>query len=160
MSFIGAVKEGNVYAPGYFLAHEECVRETRQFAQNSALVQTTDEGGKYVPMGTAYPTNDGNAIGITYEDVDVTTGNLSVLVATPVIDSPLNGSKTILDISHPTFKVAYPILDISDAGVYATDSRISVIYKRLQVKWLEQISGAIVHINIATIHWLSLVDIF
>lgn len=82
MSFIGAVKEGNVYAPGYFLAHEECVRETRQFAQNSALVQTTDEGGKYVPMGTAYPTNDGNAIGITYEDVDVTTGNMPGSVVT------------------------------------------------------------------------------
>lgn len=82
MSFIGAVKEGNVYAPGYFLAHEECVRETRQFAQNSALVQTTDEGGQYVPMGTAYPTNDGNAIGITYEDVDVTTGNMPGSVVT------------------------------------------------------------------------------
>ena len=82
MSFIGAFKEGNVYAPGYFLAHEECVRETRQFAQNSALVQTTDEGGQYVPMGTAYPTNDGNAIGITYEDVDVTTGNMPGSVVT------------------------------------------------------------------------------
>lgn len=82
MSFIGNVDEGSVYAPGYFLAHEECVRETRQFAQNSALVQTTDEGGKYVPMGTAYPTNDGNAIGITYEDVDVTTGAMPGSVVT------------------------------------------------------------------------------
>lgn len=82
MSFIGEVKQGTIYAPGYFLAHEECVRETRQFAQNSALVQTTDKGGKYVPMGTAYPTNDGNAIGITYEDVDVTTGDMPGSVVT------------------------------------------------------------------------------
>lgn len=81
MSFIQN-ETSAVYAPGYFLAHEECVRETRQFAQNSALVQTTDEGGKYVPMGTAYPTNDGNAIGITYEDVDVTTGNMPGSVVT------------------------------------------------------------------------------
>lgn len=82
MSFIGTVENGKVYAPGYFLAHEECVRETRQFAQNSALVVTADNGGKYVPMGTAYPTNDGNAIGITYEDVDVTSGNMPGSVVT------------------------------------------------------------------------------
>lgn len=91
MSFIGTVEEGLVYAPGYFLAHEECVRKTREFAQNSALVVTADNGGKYVPMGTAYPTNDGNAIGITYEDVDVTTGNMpgSVVTKGVVIESRL-----------------------------------------------------------------------
>lgn len=72
MSFI-AKSEGQAYEPGYFLAHEECTRVTKEFAQNSALVKTADNGGKYVPMGTAYPTNDGNAIGITYEDVDVTS---------------------------------------------------------------------------------------
>lgn len=82
MSFIQHDEKSKVYAAGYFLAHEECVRETRQFAQNSALVQTTDNGGKYVPMGTAYPTNDGNAIGITYEDVDVTTGDMAGSVVT------------------------------------------------------------------------------
>ena len=82
MSFIEEKKTGKVYAPGYFLAHEECVRETRQFNKNSALVQTADNGGKYVPMGTAYPTNDGSAIGITYEDVDVTTGNMPGSVVT------------------------------------------------------------------------------
>ena len=82
MSFIGAVEKGVVYAPGYFLAHEECERKTRQIAQNSALVVTADNGGKYVPMGTAYPTNDGNAIGIVYEDVDVTTGDMPGSVVT------------------------------------------------------------------------------
>ena len=82
MSFIGAVEQGKVYAPGWFLAHEECERKTRQIAQNSALVVTAANGGKYVPMGTAYPTNDGNAIGIVYEDVDVTTGNMPGSVVT------------------------------------------------------------------------------
>lgn len=82
MSFIGAVEQGKTYAPGWFLAHEECVRETREFAQNSALVATADNGGKYIPMGTAYPTNDAYAIGITYEDVDVTTGNMPGSVVT------------------------------------------------------------------------------
>lgn len=82
MSFVQNDETSKIYAPGHFLAHEECVRETREFAQNSTLVQTTDKGGKYVPMGTAYPTNDGNAIGITYEDVDVTTGNMPGSVVT------------------------------------------------------------------------------
>ena len=91
MSFIGAVEQGIVYAPGHFLAHEECERKTRQIAQNSALVVTADNGSKYVPMGTAYPTNDGNAIGIVYEDVDVTTGNMpgSVVTKGVVIESRL-----------------------------------------------------------------------
>ncbi len=84
MSFIKNNTDSKVYAPGYFLAHgeENVTRETREFAQDSTLVQTTEEGGKYVPMGTAYPTNDGNAIGITYEDVDVTHGNMPGSVVT------------------------------------------------------------------------------
>ena len=82
MSFIQNDTSSQVYAPGYFLAHEECTRETRQFNSNSALVKTAANGGKYVPMGTAYPTNDGYAIGITYEDVDVSTGNMPGSVVT------------------------------------------------------------------------------
>ena len=75
MSFIGAEKQGQTYAPGWFLVtDEDCVRKTRQIAQSGAT--TTAEGGKYVPMGTAYPSNDANAIGIVYEDVDVTDGDM------------------------------------------------------------------------------------
>lgn len=80
MSFIGAVEQGKTYAPGFFLAHEECVRETREIPQAGAI--TADNGGKYVAMGTAFPSNDGNAIGIVYEDVDVTTGNMPGSVVT------------------------------------------------------------------------------
>ena len=104
MSFINLNDQGTVYAPGYFLAHEECVRETREIAQDSALVQTAADGAKYVPMGTAYPTNDGNAIGIVYEDVDVTTGNMpgSVVTKGVVIESRLpvtlaDAAKTALE---------------------------------------------------------------
>ncbi len=84
MSFIGATEQGKTYAPGYFLAHndENITRETREIAQNSAFVVTDDKGTKHVPMGTAYPTNDGNAIGILYEDVDVTVGNMPGSVVT------------------------------------------------------------------------------
>lgn len=80
MSFISGSK-GQVYEPGYFLANnEDCTRETREFSQSNAI--TTEYGGKYVPMGSAYPSNDSNAIGITYEDVDVTNGNMPGSVVT------------------------------------------------------------------------------
>ena len=84
MSFIGKEVKGTVYAPGYFLAvgDEEVTRETRQFAQSSALVVTDEFGTKHIPAGTAYPTNDGNAVGITYEDVDVTVGDMPGSVVT------------------------------------------------------------------------------
>lgn len=84
MSFIGDVQKGETYSPGYFLAYndENVTRETREFAQNSALVVTSADGTKHIPMGTAYPTNDGNAIGIAYEDVDVTVGNMPGSVVT------------------------------------------------------------------------------
>ena len=84
MSFITTPdSQAKVYAPGWFLKNNEaCTRETREFAQNSALVKTADNGGKYVPMGTAYPTNDANAIGIAYEDVDVSSGNMPGSVVT------------------------------------------------------------------------------
>ncbi len=84
MSFIGEVKQGTVYAPGFFLANgdEEVVRETREASASSALVVTDENGTKHIPMGTAYPTNDGNAIGILYEDVDVTVGNMPCSVIT------------------------------------------------------------------------------
>jgi len=80
MAFIGEKNEGKIYQPGYFLAHDDCVRETRQIAQAGAT--TTDSGAKYVKMGTVYPANDATAIGIVYEDVDVTVGDMPGSVVT------------------------------------------------------------------------------
>ena len=82
MAFIGAGTKGATYAPGYFLANndENVIRETRQIAQSGAV--TIEDGSKYVPMGTAYPSNDANAVGITYEDVDVTVGDMPGSVVT------------------------------------------------------------------------------
>lgn len=82
MSFNQA-KTGIGYAPGWFLAdNEHCTRETRQIAANHAQVKTAANGGKYVPMGAIWPSNDANAVGIVYEDVDVTTGNMPGSVVT------------------------------------------------------------------------------
>ena len=94
MSFIGDVKQGKTYAPGYFLAHEECTRETREMPASGDLVTTTSEGAKYVKMGTVFPSNDGNAVGIVYEDVDVSTGAMpgSVVTAGEVYEDRLPAS--------------------------------------------------------------------
>lgn len=80
MSFITNA-QGKTYAPGWFLAHEECTRKTYQVAQNNYAVVTEGET-KHVPMGVAYPSNDSSAIGIVYEDVDVTTGAMPASIVT------------------------------------------------------------------------------
>ena len=81
MAFIGDVKKGTLYAPGYFLAHndEGVTRETKQIAQEGA---TAVNDTKYQKMGTPYPSNDGNCIGLLYEDVDVTVGDMPGSVVT------------------------------------------------------------------------------
>ena len=74
MAFIEPVKQGVVYAPGYFLAHEECVRKTYEISDSGVVADAN--GGKHVACGTPYPSNDGNCIGLLYEDVDVTAGDM------------------------------------------------------------------------------------
>jgi len=77
MSFSIHNETNTVYAPGWFLANnEDCDRKTRQISAADARVKTVAGGGKYMPMGSIYPSNDGNAVGIVYEDVDVTTGDM------------------------------------------------------------------------------------
>lgn len=81
MAFIGATQMGTVYAPGYFLANnEDCTRLTHEISAEGAV--TTANGGKYVPMGSPYPAAGANCIGLVYEDVDVTEGNMPGSVVT------------------------------------------------------------------------------
>ena len=80
MSFIQSDNTSKVYAPGHFLAHEECVRKTYEVAQSGATTEAN--GTKYVKMGTPYPANDATCIGLVYEDVDVTTGNMPASIVT------------------------------------------------------------------------------
>lgn len=66
---------------GWFLAHDEAIeRKTYQIKQTGA----TDDGngGKYVRAGTVYPANDATAVGIVYEDVDVSGGDMPGSVVT------------------------------------------------------------------------------
>lgn len=91
MSFINAnAASGQAYAPGWFLAdNEHCDRKTRQMAAASGVSGVN--GGKYIPMGSAWPSNDGNAVGLVYEDVDVTAGDMpgSVVLAGTVYEDRL-----------------------------------------------------------------------
>lgn len=81
MSFYTDTKTEKTYAPGWFLAiAEPCERHTHQMEQANATDDGT--GGKHIPMGTIYPANDDTAIGIVYEDVDVTSGDMPGSVVT------------------------------------------------------------------------------
>lgn len=125
MAFIGAGTKGTVYAPGYFLAanDENCVRETREIAQSGA-VEVAD-GTKYVPMGTAYPSNDSNAIGLTYEDVDVTVGNMPGSVVTKGIVYEDRLAVTGADYSAVTLK---NLVSPKAQGWYESDGEVSPTY--------------------------------
>ena len=106
MSFIGEATKNKIYQPGYFLAHADCKRVTKQMPQAGS--QTADNGGLYVPMGTIYPADDATAIGIVYEDVDVTSGDMpgSVVTAGTVWENRLtisDAAKTALEGKGFTF---------------------------------------------------------
>lgn len=116
MSFIGQVDQGVVYTPGYFLAHEECERKTREIAQSHAQVVTAANGAKYVPMGAFYPANNSSTVeGIVYEDVDVTKGNMPgsvVLSGVVYLDrlpaAPESGVQAALAAKGFTFVTSAP----------------------------------------------------
>lgn len=57
-----------------FLASEKFVAFPEAIDATNYNVQTDDEGKKYVPAGTVYPTNDTKAIGVTINDVYVNDG--------------------------------------------------------------------------------------
>lgn len=120
MSFLGNVEKGRNYHPGYFLAHEECERKTRQFAQANAT--TAANGSKYIPMGSFYPANDSSTVeGIVYEDVDVTTGDMPgsvVLSGVVYLDrlpvAPASGVQAALEAKGFMFKTKAP--DVTRPG--------------------------------------------
>ena len=113
MSFISN-DSGKVYAPGYFLSHEECTRKTKQIPQT--LATTAANGTKYVKMGTPYPSNNSSAVGFVYEDVDVTTGNMpgSVVLAGEVVEDRL---PVDLDSDAKTALQALGFTFVSEASV-------------------------------------------
>lgn len=75
MSYFDGPNTGYGWAAGHFLADDEtCIRKTMTIAANHSQVVTRDDGCKVVPAGAVIPSNDGNAKGILFEDIDVTNG--------------------------------------------------------------------------------------
>jgi hypothetical protein len=72
---------GRVYAPGWFLAEEECSRETAQISASHSQAVTIG-ATKIVPAGAVIPANGSTAKGILYEDVEVTTGDMPGSIVT------------------------------------------------------------------------------
>lgn len=114
MSYIDRNNQGKAYAPGYFLAHEECERVTKEFPVSGAT--SASNGAKYWKAGSFYPANSsGTVIGITYEDVDVSTGAMpgSVVVKGKVyLDrlpaAPESGVQSALEGKGFTFVTSAP----------------------------------------------------
>ena len=81
MSF-NASKTNIGFQPGYFLASADCERKTFTIPQESDFVVTLEDGTKYFPAGFPIYDDDENLIGLVYEDVDVTTGDMPGSVVT------------------------------------------------------------------------------
>ena len=73
MSFTASA-QGTTFEAGWFLVDDEqCLRETTTVATNHAQAVTRN-GRTIVPAGAVIPANGSTAIGILYEDIDVTDG--------------------------------------------------------------------------------------
>ena len=75
--------------PNFLESEVGLVLKTREIP---ASMGVQDGNYKIVAAGTPFPSNDGNAVGIVFEPVDVTSGNMpgSVLVAGRVLAENLN----------------------------------------------------------------------
>lgn len=115
MSFI-ANDTGRTFEAGYFLVNnEDCTRLTKTIPQNHAQVITLADGSKIVPAGAIFPSNDANAIGIVYEDIDVTSGAMpgSVVTAGTVYTSLLPvaaASAAVTALKNITFVASVPAI--------------------------------------------------
>ena len=73
MSFTASA-QGTTFEAGWFLVDDEqCLRETTTVATTHAQAVTRN-GRTIVPAGAVIPANGSTAIGILYEDIDVTDG--------------------------------------------------------------------------------------
>lgn len=152
MSFIEKnATVGKTYAPGWFLASEDCKRETRQIAQAGA---TSANGGKYQKMGSFYPANNSSTVeGILYEDVDVTSGDMPGSVVTEGIvyldrlpAAPESGVQNALEgkgfkfiaTSPSTVRPAYPTsltaLTVTSTASATADGKTAIAVSGVTLK--------------------------
>lgn len=74
MSFIAEPITGTTFEAGFFLVDDEgCLRLTKTIAADHAQ-KVVRNGRTIVPAGAVIPANGSTAVGLLYEDIDVTEG--------------------------------------------------------------------------------------
>ena len=135
MSFINS-KNHRGYAPGFFLADDNCLRETMTIPANHTQAITLPDGSKIVPAGALI-----TGKGLVYEDVEVTSGDMpgSVVTRGKVYTDRLpSGSSidgltgitgaTVPAVIRPDFNIngLTALTIVSAAGTAAGDTALTV----------------------------------
>ena len=117
MSFIQSTTSRG-FSAGFFLADENCLRETMTIPANHSQAVTLADGSKIVPSGALI-----TGKGLVYEDVEVTKGDMpgSVVTAGVVYTDRLPSGSSIEGLSGITGKAAPAVVrpDFSIDGLKA-----------------------------------------
>lgn len=117
MSFIQSTTSRG-FSAGFFLADENCLRETMTIPANHSQAVTLADGSKIVPAGALI-----TGKGLVYEDVEVTKGDMpgSVVTAGVVYTDRLPSGSSIEGLSGITGKAAPAVVrpDFSIDGLTA-----------------------------------------
>lgn len=117
MSFIKSTTSRG-FSAGFFLADENCLRETMTIPANHSQAVTLADGSKIVPAGALI-----TGKGLVYEDVEVTKGDMpgSVVTAGVVYTDRLPSGSSIEGLSGITGKAAPAVVrpDFSIDGLKA-----------------------------------------
>ena len=106
MSFIQSTTSRG-FSAGFFLADENCLRETMTIPANHSQAVTLADGSKIVPAGALI-----TGKGLVYEDVEVTKGDMpgSVVTAGVVYTDRLPSGSSIEGLSGITGKAAPAVI--------------------------------------------------
>ncbi len=117
MSFIQSTTSRG-FSAGFFLADENCLRETMTIPANHSQAVTLADGSKIVPAGALI-----TGKGLVYEDVEVTKGDMpgSVVTAGVVYTDRLPSGSSISGLSGITGKASPAVVrpDFSIDGLKA-----------------------------------------
>ena len=135
MSFIQQT-QGRGFSAGFFLADDDCLRETYTIPANHAQAVTLPDGSKIVPAGAVI-----SGKGLVYEDVEVTKGDMPGSVVTRGVvytDRLPSGSsiegltgitgKTVSAVIRPDFDIdgLKELTVVSAAGTAVGDTALTV----------------------------------
>lgn len=135
MSFIQQT-QGRGFSAGFFLADDDCLRETHTIPANHAQAVTLPDGSKIVPAGAVI-----SGKGLVYEDVEVTKGDMPGSVVTRGVvytDRLPSGSsiegltgitgKTVPAVIRPDFSIdgLKALTVVSAAGTAVGDTALTV----------------------------------